>query len=58
VSLFHPRRHRWQHHFVLRGAIIEPLTPEGEATARLLKLNLDKRVVERQMLMAAGRYPG
>jgi hypothetical protein len=42
---------------VLRGAVIEPLTPEGKATARLLKLNLDKRVVERRILKAAGRYP-
>jgi hypothetical protein len=57
VSLFHPRRHRWQDHFVLRGELVEPLTAEGEATVRLLKLNLDKRVVERQLLMAAGRYP-
>lgn len=57
VGLFHARRHRWQDHFVLHGAIIEPLTAEGEATVRLLKLNLDKRVVERQLLMTAGRYP-
>jgi hypothetical protein len=57
VSLFHPRRQRWEDHFVLRGAVIEALTPEGKATARLLKLNLDKRVVERQFLAAAGRYP-
>ena len=57
VSLFHPRRQRWDDHFVLRGALIEPLTAEGKATARLLKLNLDKRVVERRMLAAAGRYP-
>jgi len=57
VSLFNPRRHRWDDHFVLRGAVIDPLTLEGKATARLLKLNLDKRVVERQLLIAAGRYP-
>lgn len=58
VSFFNPRRHRWQDHFVLRGAVIEPLTAEGEATVRILKLNLNKRVVERQMLMVTGRYPG
>ena len=29
---------------------------EGEVTARLLRLNLDKRVAERRMLIAAGRY--
>ncbi|MCZ2154333.1 MAG: hypothetical protein LC114_10625 [Bryobacterales bacterium] len=47
---------RWDEHFAIRGAVIEPLTPEAEATARLLKLNLDKRVVERQML-SPSRYP-
>jgi hypothetical protein len=57
VNLFHPRQQRWEHHFFLRGAIIEPLTAEGRATARLLKLNLDKRIVERRLLAAAGRYP-
>lgn len=57
VSLFHPRRHRWSDYFVLRGAVVEPLTAEGAATARLLKLNLDKRVVERRLLVAARRYP-
>ncbi|MGD0434919.1 MAG: HNH endonuclease signature motif containing protein [Bryobacteraceae bacterium] len=57
VSLFHPRRQRWGDHFALRGTLIEPLTAEGKATARLLKLNLDKRVVERRLLAAVGRYP-
>jgi hypothetical protein len=57
VSLFNPRRHRWSGHFVFRGAVIEPLSVGGNATARLLKLNLDKRVVERELLAAAGRYP-
>ena len=44
-------------HFVLRGAVIEPLTDEGTATARILRLNLGKRVAERQILSAAGLYP-
>lgn len=57
ISLFHPRRQRWDDHFVLRGAIVEPLTAEEQVTARLLKVNLDKRVVERKLLIAAGRYP-
>jgi hypothetical protein len=56
VSLFNPRKERWSEHFRLDGAIIEPLTAEGEVTARLLKLNLDKRIVERRLLIAAGRY--
>jgi len=57
VHLFHPRQQRWSDHFLLRNAIIEPLTPAARATARLLKLNLDKRIVERGLLIAAGRYP-
>ena len=57
VGLYHPRRHRWADHFELKGAVIEPLTSEGSATARLLKLNLDRRVVERQSLASVGRYP-
>jgi hypothetical protein len=57
VSLFHPRRQGWQDHFAIRGAVIEPLTPEGKATARLLKFNVDRRVVERELLAAVGRYP-
>ena len=50
VSLFNPRHQRWQDHFELRGAVIESLTVAGEVTARLLKLNLDKRVIERKLL--------
>ena len=56
VVLFHPRRQQWGAHSVWHGFIIEPLTAEGEVTARLLKLNLDKRVAERRLLMALGRF--
>jgi hypothetical protein len=42
---------------MLRGAVIEPLTAEGAATARVLQFNLDKRVAERRLLIAFGRYP-
>jgi hypothetical protein len=58
VRLFHPRRERWDDHFVFRGPVIEPLSDEGKAMVRLLKLNLDKRVAERRLLAAVGRYPG
>jgi hypothetical protein len=57
VSFFHPRRDRWEDHFVLQGVVIEPLTAKGRATARLLRLNLDKRVIERRLLADIGRYP-
>jgi hypothetical protein len=57
IRLFNPRRDRWHEHFRLSGVLIEPLTPEGVVTARLLRLNLDKRTVERRLLIAMGRYP-
>lgn len=57
VRLYHPRLDNWDAHFLIRGSVIEPLTEEGTVTARLLKLNLNKRVAERGLLIAAGRYP-
>jgi hypothetical protein len=57
VRLFHPRRDRWSAHFRISGATIEPLTPEGEVTARLLRFNQAERIVERAILQSAGHYP-
>jgi hypothetical protein len=54
VTLFHPRRDRWKDHFRPVGALIEPLTPTGRATERLLQLNHPDRVEEREQLVAAG----
>ena len=55
--LFNPRTDWWSDHFELRGSVIEPLTPIGEATARLLLFNHTDRLVEREALIAAGFYP-
>jgi hypothetical protein len=57
VRLFHPRRDVWDDHFGMRGPLIAPLTDVGRATAAVLKLNLEKRVAERQLLIEVGRYP-
>jgi len=57
VKLFNPRRHGWADHFQIRDAMIEPLTPEGEATARILKFNHPERIAERILLQIAGQYP-
>ena len=57
VRLFNPRSDRWKDHFRLVGAVIQPLTATGEATARLLRLNAAERVVERNVLQGLGRYP-
>jgi hypothetical protein len=54
VPLFHPRRDRWADHFRLQGGRIEPLTPAGRVTARLLRFNDAERVEEREALVASG----
>jgi hypothetical protein len=54
VPLFHPRRERWADHFQLVEARIEPLTPAGRVTVRLLQLNHPDRIEERKLLQAAG----
>ena len=57
VTLFHPRNHRWPDHFRIGGATIEPLTPEGEVTALVLRFNMAERVIERAALQNIGAYP-
>jgi hypothetical protein len=55
--LFHPRSQDWHEHFRLNGAIIEPFSPEGRVTLRVLQLNEAARVKERSFLLRLGRYP-
>jgi hypothetical protein len=56
IRLFDPRRDSWDEHFKLDGPVIQPLTPVGEATARILRLNIAERVIERRLFQALGRY--
>jgi hypothetical protein len=39
IRFFDPRRDSWDEHFKLHGPVIQPLTPTGEVTARVLRLN-------------------
>lgn len=57
VPLFHPRQHTWREHFRLNRAIIEPLTPTGRVTTRLLDINNPERVEERVLQLQVGKYP-
>ena len=57
VPLFNPRSQTWEEHFVLQGARIIGLTSIGRATAVLLRLNDRVRVLQRQFLIDARRYP-
>jgi len=57
IRLFHPRLYRWPDHFRLYGALIEPVTREGEVTERLLRFNQPERILERTILQSIGLYP-
>lgn len=57
VPLFNPRKQPWHEHFRLDGPVIVPISASGRATERLLELNQIDRVLLRQELIAAGRYP-
>jgi hypothetical protein len=54
---FNPRTDRWADHFQLGQTIIRPLTIIGEVTARILQFNHSDQLLERQALLAVGRYP-
>jgi hypothetical protein len=56
VRFFDPRRDIWDKHFKLSGPVIQPMTPVGEVTARVLRLNESERVIERQLWQALGQY--
>jgi hypothetical protein len=56
IRLFDPRRDSWDEHFKLDGPIIQPLTPVGAVTARMLRLNAAERVIERRLFQALGSY--
>jgi hypothetical protein len=56
TPLFNPRQQLWHEHFLLEGARIIPLSPEGRVTVFVLKLNDEMRVSARRALIDAGRY--
>lgn len=59
IRFFNPRTDRWQDHFRLAsdGITIESLTAIGEATSRILGFNDLERLLERQAMHQAGRFP-
>ena len=57
TRFFNPRTDSWAAHFRLAGPMIEPMTPVGEATARILRFNDPARLLEREEWIARGRYP-
>jgi hypothetical protein len=57
TPFYNPRTQTWEHHFRLNEATIEPISPEGRVTARLLKFNRAEILDERRALLELGRYP-
>ncbi len=60
TRFFHPRLDLWREHFRLDttdGITIVPLTEIAEATVRIFGFNDSDRLLERQALQLADRYP-
>lgn len=57
MRFFNPRRDKWFRHFSLEGAFIKAITDIGEVTASILQFNSSERILEREILIALGRYP-
>jgi HNH endonuclease len=54
VELFHPRRHVWRDHFIVRDAQVLGISAIGRATVRLLQMNARRRVELRRDLLEEG----
>ncbi|MEH2085341.1 HNH endonuclease [Nostoc sp.] len=48
--LFNPRTQKWAEHFTFSQLNLVGLTPMGRTTIRLLQINSDERLAERQRL--------
>ena len=57
TRLFNPRTDRWSEHFLIDGPNIVVLTEIGLATAAILHFNITDRILERQSLIRANRFP-
>jgi HNH endonuclease len=57
--LYHPRQHKWSHHFVWNDdfTILIGLTSIGRATVETLQLNREGVVNLRRVLYATGEHP-
>ncbi|MBP9663831.1 MAG: HNH endonuclease [Pyrinomonadaceae bacterium] len=57
ILLHNPRTDRWADNFRINGVVIEPLTECGEATVRILQMNHNDRIIEREILSRRGNFP-
>lgn len=58
TPFFHPRDNQWSDHFRLDdNDIIQPLSPEGRVTVKLLKLNAPEQVAKRRLARLTSDWP-
>jgi hypothetical protein len=57
TRFYNPRTDRWADHFRLDKISILPRSEVGEVTERIFQLNHEDRLMERQALQRANRYP-
>ncbi|MGC1720902.1 MAG: HNH endonuclease signature motif containing protein [Isosphaeraceae bacterium] len=56
TRLFHPRRHKWSHHFCYEGSVLIGQTAIGRTTIRVLQINCEETVTLRESLIAEGLF--
>jgi HNH endonuclease len=55
--LFHPRRHKWQHHLGWEGVFLLGQTAIGRTTVAVLAMNDDDMIALRETLQVEGVFP-
>jgi hypothetical protein len=56
IRFYNPRIDRWREHFILIGVTIMHNTAMAEATVRILQMNSEERLLEREILRRRSRY--
>lgn len=56
TPLFHPRRHKWSHHFRYDGGRLIGRTAIGRTTIEVLRINSPNLVALREILMEDGDF--
>jgi hypothetical protein len=58
ARLYHPREQRWEEHFTIQADMrIQGLTSQRRTTVRVLQMNDEDRLENRQLLAEIGEYP-
>jgi hypothetical protein len=56
TRLFHPRRHKWTHHFRYNGPVLIGRTAIGRTTIRVLQINCEEALTLRESVMDEGLF--